>query len=78
MALGTPAGSSNVVALNHGGPPDPTGQECRYSTAKRFSSCARHGAQRRDWRFQPASESEPGSDLGVKVPWGPRVPGTSS
>ena len=29
-------------------------------------------------RFQPASESEPGSDLGVKVPWGPRVPGTSS
>jgi hypothetical protein len=33
--------------------------------------CAGHGAQRLDRRWQPASESEPGSDLEVQVLWGP-------
>jgi hypothetical protein len=36
-----------------------------------YSTCARHGAQRQDWRCQPVSESEPGSDLEVKVLWRP-------
>ena len=36
-----------------------------------YLMCARHGAQRHDWRCQPEGESRPGSDLRVKVPWRP-------
>ena len=36
-----------------------------------FAWCARHGAQRRVWRCQPRRETESGSDLEVKVLWGP-------
>jgi hypothetical protein len=36
-----------------------------------YSTCARHGAQRRVWRCQPRKETELGSDLGVQVPWRP-------
>jgi len=32
--------------------------------------CARHGAKRRDWRLQPASESEPGNDVEGASPTG--------
>ena len=41
-----------------------------YSTSF-HPTCARHGAQRHDWRCQPEGESRPGSDLRVKVPWRP-------
>ena len=34
--------------------------------------CARHGAQRHNWRWQPEGESRPGSDWEVKVLWGLR------
>jgi len=37
----------------------------------RHPTCARHGAQHRNECCQPVSESELGSDLGVKVPWRP-------
>ena len=36
-----------------------------------FDWCAGHGAQRRDRRCQPRRETESGSDLEVRVLWGP-------
>ncbi len=36
-----------------------------------YPTCARHGAQHCNRCCQPVSESELGSDLGVKVPWRP-------
>ena len=38
---------------------------------QRYPTCARHGAQRRDWRWQPEGDSQPGSDSRVHVPWRP-------
>ena len=35
-----------------------------------FSVCARHSSQPLDWRCQPLSESEPGSDREIRVLWG--------